>query len=171
VSNASWGTKRSCPKCASRFYDLDKHPAQCPKCHHSFDPAAMLKPRRGRARKFSNLTSETEGDDALLNSIIAKASATKSAAKKSKADDDLDDMKSDGLVEDVEEMEDFESIEELDVADENDGDDASEETIMEDFAVQGEAIVDGVDEDDDDEDDAGDGDDEPAPSKSRRSRR
>jgi uncharacterized protein (TIGR02300 family) len=42
------GVKRDCPECGTRFYDLNKEPAHCPKCEHDFVPEALLKPRRGR---------------------------------------------------------------------------------------------------------------------------
>jgi hypothetical protein len=168
VSNASWGTKRSCPKCAARFYDLAQHPAQCPKCNHSFDPAAMLKPRRGRARKFSNVTPETEADDALFNSILAKAGAGK-GGKKSK--EDIDDIKDDVLVEDAEDIEEFDSIGELEGASEksDDGDEADEGALMEDFEIEGEEIIDDIeDEEVDDEDEEADADEDDAPKSKRR---
>jgi uncharacterized protein (TIGR02300 family) len=34
------GTKRTCEACEAKFYDLNKVPAICPKCNHSFDPNA-----------------------------------------------------------------------------------------------------------------------------------
>ena len=36
------GTKRSCEACEAKFYDLNKNPAVCPKCSHSFDPTAVI---------------------------------------------------------------------------------------------------------------------------------
>ena len=36
------GTKRSCESCGAKFYDLNKTPAVCPKCGHSFDPTAEV---------------------------------------------------------------------------------------------------------------------------------
>ena len=42
------GTKRVCPSCASRFYDLQKRPIECPKCAFTFEPEALLKQRRTR---------------------------------------------------------------------------------------------------------------------------
>ncbi|MDZ4866310.1 MAG: TIGR02300 family protein, partial [Alphaproteobacteria bacterium] len=42
------GTKRICPSCASRFYDLTKRPIVCPKCAFSFSPEAIVKMRRPR---------------------------------------------------------------------------------------------------------------------------
>ena len=45
---ADLGTKRVCPSCAARFYDLQKRPIECPKCAFSFEPEAMYKQRRPR---------------------------------------------------------------------------------------------------------------------------
>lgn len=33
------GEKQLCPNCASKFYDLGKRPAVCPKCQTAFDPS------------------------------------------------------------------------------------------------------------------------------------
>ena len=40
--SAELGTKRTCPQCAARFYDLLKDPITCPKCGTSFVAAAIL---------------------------------------------------------------------------------------------------------------------------------
>ena len=40
------GTKRTCPSCAARFYDLLKNPIVCPKCGVSFIAATIL-PSKG----------------------------------------------------------------------------------------------------------------------------
>src|SRR5258705_12816888 len=42
------GTKRVCPSCAARFYDLQKRPIECPKCAFAFEPEMLLKQRRTR---------------------------------------------------------------------------------------------------------------------------
>lgn len=42
-----WGTKRLCPHCGSRFYDLMRDPMTCPACGHGFT-AESLVPGRGR---------------------------------------------------------------------------------------------------------------------------
>ncbi|MBL8907785.1 MAG: TIGR02300 family protein [Rhizobiales bacterium] len=39
---AELGTKRTCPSCATRFYDLLKNPIVCPKCGVSFIAATLL---------------------------------------------------------------------------------------------------------------------------------
>ncbi len=49
MAKPEWGTKRQCPSCGGRFYDLGKaDPVVCIKCEHSFEPEVLLKPRRGR---------------------------------------------------------------------------------------------------------------------------
>lgn len=48
VDKAALGTKRVCPSCSARFYDLCKLPIVCPKCGHTFDPETMFKGRRVR---------------------------------------------------------------------------------------------------------------------------
>src|SRR3974390_134725 len=45
---ADLGTKRICPSCGARFYDLQKRPIECPKCAFSFEPEALYKQRRPR---------------------------------------------------------------------------------------------------------------------------
>ena len=42
------GTKRVCPSCAARFYDLQKRPIECPKCAYTFEPEVLLRQRRTR---------------------------------------------------------------------------------------------------------------------------
>ena len=41
-----WGTKQICPKCGTRFYDLEKEPAVCVSCGHSFVPEPILKSKQ-----------------------------------------------------------------------------------------------------------------------------
>ena len=45
---ADLGTKRACPSCNARFYDLAKRPIECPKCGFSYEPEALFKQRRSR---------------------------------------------------------------------------------------------------------------------------
>jgi uncharacterized protein (TIGR02300 family) len=46
VVKAELGTKRTCPSCGSKFYDLLKSPIICPKCGVSFIAAPLL-PSKG----------------------------------------------------------------------------------------------------------------------------
>lgn len=49
MAKATLGTKRICPSCAARFYDLDRNPITCPKCASEFEPEDFVKSRRSRA--------------------------------------------------------------------------------------------------------------------------
>jgi uncharacterized protein (TIGR02300 family) len=71
---ADLGTKRACPSCAARFYDLTKRPIECPKCGFSYEPEALFKQRRSRvaepaaagviaARDTGNAEEEEEDED------------------------------------------------------------------------------------------------------------
>jgi uncharacterized protein (TIGR02300 family) len=44
------GAKQVCPTCSSKFYDLNRRPAHCPKCATEFDPEEALRNRRVRVR-------------------------------------------------------------------------------------------------------------------------
>ena len=48
MAKPEWGTKRICPSCGARYYDLLRDPVVCPKCSTPFDPEAFLKARRAR---------------------------------------------------------------------------------------------------------------------------
>jgi uncharacterized protein (TIGR02300 family) len=48
VAKQEWGTKRICPNCGTRDYDLNHDPIVCPKGSTVFDPEALLKTRRVR---------------------------------------------------------------------------------------------------------------------------
>lgn len=48
MAKPEWGTKRICPSCGTRYYDLMRQPVICPKCATPFDPEAFLKSRRAR---------------------------------------------------------------------------------------------------------------------------
>lgn len=43
MSKSEWGTKRLCPSCGAKFYDLKKRPVVCPKCETKITPAEDVK--------------------------------------------------------------------------------------------------------------------------------
>ncbi|MDQ2892380.1 MAG: TIGR02300 family protein [Pseudomonadota bacterium] len=47
MTKPEWGTKRTCPKCATRFYDLEKDdPVTCIECGTTFQPEPILKSKQ-----------------------------------------------------------------------------------------------------------------------------
>ncbi len=51
VVDASLGTKRTCPECNARFYDLNKDPIECPKCHATFTVEPILPSKHDQLAK------------------------------------------------------------------------------------------------------------------------
>ena len=69
---AEWGTKRSCPKCATRFYDLQKdEPVTCIQCGYAWQPESVLKSKQPmpfeEVAKPGKVEPETVGDDLDLD--------------------------------------------------------------------------------------------------------
>ncbi len=47
MTKPEWGTKRTCPKCGERFYDLQKpFPLECVACGATFEPEVVLKSKQ-----------------------------------------------------------------------------------------------------------------------------
>lgn len=153
VATTPLGTKRTCPSCANRFYDLNHHPAVCPKCHHRFDPAAALRTRR-RAERRS--VADPRAADLLVKAAEdAKAAANRVKAKKAASrdeevfDDELESIPGGGDIEPIDDIDDIDSIEEIEESVEEELDD---DIVLEDEDVGGEVLIDDVDEVEGDED-------------------
>ncbi len=50
MADPALGTKQICPNCTAKFYDLNKHPAHCPRCQFEFDQEEVVRTRRSRVR-------------------------------------------------------------------------------------------------------------------------
>ena len=62
-----WGTKRTCPKCSTRFYDLGKEdPVHCIKCDNEWAPEPVLKSKQPLAfEAAAPVAKEPSQDDEL----------------------------------------------------------------------------------------------------------
>lgn len=59
---AEWGTKRACPKCNTRFYDLTKdEPVTCIACGYAWVPEPILKSKQTTPFEQAKPAAETEG--------------------------------------------------------------------------------------------------------------
>lgn len=65
MPNEEWGVKRVCPKCATRFYDLQNDPMTCPACESVFDVASLTqqKTRTATAEKAVKVDDAKPADD------------------------------------------------------------------------------------------------------------
>jgi uncharacterized protein (TIGR02300 family) len=61
-----WGTKRTCPKCSTRFYDLGKEdPVHCIECGNDWVPEPVLKSKQPLAFEAAAPVKEKVKDDEL----------------------------------------------------------------------------------------------------------
>jgi uncharacterized protein (TIGR02300 family) len=68
---AEWGTKRSCPKCGTRFYDLGKEdPVVCIACGVAWDPEPVLKSKQ--PLPFDAPKKESEKEELEDNDLAAE---------------------------------------------------------------------------------------------------
>ena len=62
-----WGTKRTCPKCATRFYDLGKDdPVTCIACGINWQPEPVLKSKQPMPFETAKPVVEVEKADSDL---------------------------------------------------------------------------------------------------------
>ena len=68
-----WGTKRTCPKCSTRFYDLGtEDPVHCIACGTEWLPEPVLKSKQPLALEVAApQAKETEQDDELAADDLA----------------------------------------------------------------------------------------------------
>lgn len=77
MAKPEWGTKRQCPKCGERFYDLNKAlPLTCVACGQRFEPEVVLKSKHAvpheepKPRKAAKAEPEEEAEEDLLDDDI-----------------------------------------------------------------------------------------------------
>ncbi|MFT6541441.1 MAG: hypothetical protein ACJAU5_000515 [Maricaulis maris] len=96
------GSKRACPSCSAKFYDLGRRPARCPKCETEFDPeredprlkAKLEAAEEDDAPKKSVKTDEEDGYGDEADDTPEVDADT--LARKPAGDDDDDDDDDDG---------------------------------------------------------------------------
>ena len=72
MAKPEWGTKRICPSCGTRYYDLTRRPVVCPRCSTPFDPEAFLKSRRTRPAAPTEKDLEPAGAEELDTGLEAE---------------------------------------------------------------------------------------------------
>ena len=68
MANPELGQKLICPNDQTKFYDLNRRPAVCPKCGNAFDPEEVLRSRRVRSR-----TPDYEDEAEKVAPVVAEA--------------------------------------------------------------------------------------------------
>jgi uncharacterized protein (TIGR02300 family) len=100
VIKPEWGTKRTCPKCSTRFYDLgNDEPVTCINCGHAWVPEPILKSKQTlpfEAAKPETAAPGAEGADAAeeldLEAVADEGEASADDEIDIGGDDDLGDV-------------------------------------------------------------------------------
>lgn len=96
----SLGTKRSCPKCSTKFYDFNKDELACPKCETKFKVSELSnftpKPEPKKAK------TKTSPEEALMESedVVVGGSGTETFESVDDLGDDEDEVVEDLDVDD-----------------------------------------------------------------------
>lgn len=65
-----WGTKRLCPHCGTRFYDLQKDPMTCPACGSEFTVDSLTQGRgRSLVSEKTAMKDEDQDDDLIEDDL------------------------------------------------------------------------------------------------------
>jgi uncharacterized protein (TIGR02300 family) len=123
VAKPELGTKRLCANCGAKFYDLNKTPITCPKCHTVMEIAAAApsRPRpdaaaaaaRAAAPVKEEAVPETQDAEFVsLEEADAEAEGKKTGDEAIAGDDDID-------IDDDESMDDAALIEETEESDDD----------------------------------------------------
>ncbi len=91
---AKWGTKRTCPKCGTRFYDLgNEKPVVCIECENEWVPEPILKSRQPQMEEEKDKEEEEdeaeEEKEAKEDEVVKEALAVDDDAE-GNPDDDID---------------------------------------------------------------------------------
>ncbi len=97
-----WGTKRLCPQCQTRFYDLRNDPMTCPACGAVFSVESLT---NGRSRSL--ISEKSAADDSDQTDDVLDSDDLDDSGNDGDLDDDLledDDDDGDVSLDDIADM-------------------------------------------------------------------
>ena len=80
MTKAELGTKRLCPNCGARYYDLNREPILCPRCGTAFEAAAATRVRPQAVVKPPKVVVADETEDAAAAELVTLEEADDEAA-------------------------------------------------------------------------------------------
>ncbi len=104
MAKPEYGTKRLCPNCGTRYYDMRRDPIVCPHCGSAFDPEALLKTRRTRAPAAAVAAAVVEEEiepDLTGDEAVEPADPDAALVPDSEEDEDADDVETEDEDEEV----------------------------------------------------------------------
>ena len=109
----SWGKKRTCPKCDTRFYDLNKDPLICPNCEHTFSLESIMEvfkksPKETSSKKTSAQATPTdiEAEDIILDEDLDEDTNSSIDLEDNLLEEEEEDSSPIGVITDVNKDED-----------------------------------------------------------------
>ena len=116
MAKETWGKKRTCPKCDTRFYDLNKDPLICPNCEHTFSLDSIMEvfkkstkdttPKKSTAEKNSSEIEGIEPDDIILEDDLEEETNPGVDLEDNLLEEEDDDSTPIGVIPDVPKEED-----------------------------------------------------------------
>jgi uncharacterized protein (TIGR02300 family) len=105
VAKPEWGSKRICPSCGARYYDLLREPVICPKCATPFDAEAFLRSRRTRPAPPVEKELEPVGADEIDAEVeTEEAEATEEEEEEAVPVEEAEEEEDEELLEDASEL-------------------------------------------------------------------
>ncbi len=81
MTKAELGTKRLCPNCGARYYDLNHDPIVCPRCGTEFEVAVTrVRPQTANS-KAPKEEAEEETEDTVAAELVSLEEADEEAAE------------------------------------------------------------------------------------------
>jgi len=90
VAKPELGTKRECPECATKYYDLGRSPCVCPKCGASFEPDVAPSAQVQKA-KAPKTVEKTDTDTAPASEKIETVSLEVLGAEEQDSEPSMND--------------------------------------------------------------------------------
>ena len=116
MAKESWGKKRTCPKCDTRFYDLNKDPLICPNCEHTFSLDSIMEvfkksakdasPKKSNDEKNSSEIEGIEPDDIILDDDLEEEANSSVDLEDNLLEEEEEDSTPIGVIPDVTKEED-----------------------------------------------------------------
>ncbi len=111
VAKPEWGTKRLCPSCGARFYDMKRNPVSCPSCDADVQVETLPKVKKAAPVKEAAPKEEPKVEPAASEEIPEGDDID------AVLEDDIEDIEDDGdddtLIEDASDLEEDDDIPEI----------------------------------------------------------
>ena len=111
MAKPEWGTKRLCPSCGTRFYDMKRSPVDCPSCEAIVPTETVVRTRKSAPAAAKPAPASTEAEKPKVTDAEEEIVAEVDADVEADVDEDNDDDES--LIEDTSDLAEDEEVSEI----------------------------------------------------------